>query len=53
VQPFVAGYEARKYRIGSAWMPVVMPDASLWNWLANRVAVGPAQAREVILYIKH
>ncbi len=53
VQPFVAGYEGRKYRVGSSWMPVVLPDVSLWNWLANRVALSPTQARDVVVYIKH
>jgi uncharacterized protein (TIGR03663 family) len=51
VQPFVAGYEGRKYRLGTVWMPVVSPDASIWNWLTNRVALGPSRVREAVMYI--
>ncbi len=53
LQPFVAGYQGRRYRLGSVWTPVVLPDASIWNWLTNRVAVGPSRAREAVMYIRY
>jgi uncharacterized protein (TIGR03663 family) len=53
VQPFVAGYEGRRYRLGSVWMPLVVPEASLWNWLANRVALGPSRVSEAVMYVRN
>jgi uncharacterized protein (TIGR03663 family) len=53
VQPFVAGYEGRKYRLASVWLPVMTPEASLWNWLANRIALGPSRPLEAVMYVRN
>jgi hypothetical protein len=53
VQPFVAGYEGRKYRLASVWLPATTPEANLWNWLANRVALGPSRPLEAVMYVRN
>ena len=52
-QPFVAGYEGRRYRLGSVWLPVMTPEANIWNWLANRVPVGPSRPLEAVMYVRN
>jgi hypothetical protein len=34
-------------------MPLVVPEASLWNWLANRVALGPSRVSEAVMYVRN
>jgi uncharacterized protein (TIGR03663 family) len=52
-QPFVAGYEGRRYRLASVWLPAMTPEANLWNWLANRVALGPSRPLEAVMYVRN